>query len=127
MTLLRPEITTDDDGVVTAFAVLQEAPAEHPVLRPHRLAIGGYDLVERDGATHLERTVRVELDVDGERTEVPDLVGRPRPALVLVNDDDLAYAKIRLDAGVPRGRDRAPGRVRRTRCRGPWCGRPRGT
>ncbi|WP_298460596.1 aminopeptidase N [uncultured Cellulomonas sp.] len=97
VTLLRPEITTDDDGVVTGFAVLQEAPDEHPVLRPHRLAIGGYDVVQDGGTTRLERTVRVELDVDGARTEVPDLVGRPRPALVLVNDDDLAYAKIRLD------------------------------
>jgi aminopeptidase N len=32
------------------------------------------------------------------RTEVPELVGQKRPDLVLVNDDDLAYAKIRLDA-----------------------------
>ena len=45
----------------------------------------------------LVRTDRVELDVDGERTEVPELVGRPQPDLLLVNDDDLAYAKIRLD------------------------------
>ena len=42
-------------------------------------------------------THRVELDVDGERTEVAELVGRTRPDLVLLNDDDLAYAKIRLD------------------------------
>jgi aminopeptidase N len=46
----------------------------------------------------LVRTHRVELDVDGERTEVPELVGTTKPALVLLNDDDLAYAKIRLDA-----------------------------
>ena len=98
VTLLRPEIVTDDAGVTTSFAVLQEVPAEHPVQRPHRLAIGGYDVVEVDGSTRLERTVRVELDVDGERTDVPELVGRPRPALVLVNDDDYAYAKTRLDA-----------------------------
>ncbi|PGZ72976.1 hypothetical protein COE55_20895, partial [Priestia megaterium] len=39
----------------------------------------------------------VELDVDGPRTAVPEFLGLPRPALVLVNDDDLAYAKIRLD------------------------------
>jgi aminopeptidase N len=97
VTLLRPELTTDDDDVLTSFAVLQEVPDEHPVQRPHRLAIGGYDLVERDGTTRLERTVRVELDVDGPRTEVPELVGRPRPALILVNDDDFAYAKVRLD------------------------------
>jgi len=43
------------------------------------------------------RANRVELDIDGERTEVPELVGTPAPDLLLVNDDDLAYAKIRLD------------------------------
>ena len=50
-----------------------------------------------DGSVQLERTLRVELDVDGARTEVPELVGQERPALLLVNDDDLAYAKVRLD------------------------------
>ncbi|GAA2724783.1 aminopeptidase N [Cellulomonas aerilata] len=108
VTLLRPELETDGDDVLTSFAVRQEVPAEHPVQRPHRLAIGGYDLVERDGETRLERTVRVELDVDGERTEVPELVGRPRPALVLVNDDDFAYAKVRLD---PRSLETATARL----------------
>ena len=99
VTLLRPQIELDSHGLVTHFAVLQEVPAEHPVQRPHRLAIGGYDLVtDDDGRTTLERTVRVELDVDGRRTTVPEMVGRPRPDLVLVNDDDLAYAKVRLDA-----------------------------
>ncbi len=97
VTLLRPEVTTDDDGVITSFAVTQEVPAEHPVQRPHRLVIGGYDVVEHDGGTRLERTVRVETDIDGERTEIPELTGRPRPDLVLVNDEDLAYAKVRLD------------------------------
>jgi len=90
---LRPEITTDDDGVITSFAVLQSATDEHPTIRPHRLAIGFYDLV----GGKLVRDHRVELDVDGERTEVAELVGRVRPDLVLLNDDDLAYAKIRLD------------------------------
>ena len=49
----------------------------------------------RDGALH--RTDRLELDVEGARTPVPELVGREQPDLLLVNDDDLAYAKIRLD------------------------------
>jgi len=93
VTTLRPQVEVGPDGVMTSVAVLQEAPAEHPVLRPHRLAVGCYDLV--DG--RLRRTHRVELDVDGERTEVPELSGRPRPALLLLNDDDLAYAKVRLD------------------------------
>jgi aminopeptidase N len=91
---LRPEITTDDDGTITAFTVVQTAVEEFPTLRPHRLAVGFYDH-DDDGA--LVRVHRLELDVDGERTDVPDLVGRTRPVLVLLNDDDLAYAKIRLD------------------------------
>ncbi|BDZ56247.1 aminopeptidase N [Agromyces marinus] len=90
---LRPEIETDDAGLITSFAVLQSAKPEYPTLRPHRLAIGFYNLV----GGKLVREHRVELDVDGERTEVADLVGLARPDLVLLNDDDLAYAKIRLD------------------------------
>ncbi|GAA1832104.1 aminopeptidase N [Agromyces salentinus] len=90
---LRPEIETDSDGRIAAFTVLQSAPADYPTIRPHRLAIGFYNLA--DGK--LVRDHRVELDVDGERTDVAELVGLERPALVLLNDDDLAYAKIRLD------------------------------
>ncbi|WP_207457248.1 aminopeptidase N [Desertivibrio insolitus] len=92
---LRPEIQTDDAGLITSFAVLQSAPEDYQTIRPHRLAIGFYNLVE----DKLVRTHREELDVDGERTEVPALVGKQKPALVLLNDDDLAYAKIRLDEG----------------------------
>jgi aminopeptidase N len=90
---LRPEIETTDDGTIRSFAVLQSAPADYPTIRPHRLAIGFYNL--HDGK--LTRDHRVEIDVVGERTEVPQLVGQGRPDLVLVNDEDLAYAKIRLD------------------------------
>jgi aminopeptidase N len=39
----------------------------------------------------------VELDVTSERTEVPELVGEVQPDLLLVNDDDLTFAKVRLD------------------------------
>ncbi len=62
--------------------------------RPHRLRIGLYN-ADEDGA--LVRTDSVEIDVDGERTEVTSLTGKPRPALLLVNDEDLSYAKVRLD------------------------------
>ncbi len=95
---LRPEIETDDGGLITSFALIQTAPDDYPTLRPHRLAIGFYDFgTDALGARRLIRDDRLELDVDGERTEVAALVGRPMPALVLVNDDDLAYAKVRLD------------------------------
>ncbi|MFZ2963238.1 MAG: aminopeptidase N, partial [Rhodoglobus sp.] len=90
---LRPELEVTEDGEITAFAVLQTADPGYPTIRPHRLAIGFYTL--RGGK--LQRDHRIELDVDGERTEVPELAGMQRPDLILVNDDDLAYAKIRLD------------------------------
>jgi len=93
VTTLRPVIETDDSGVITKFAITQEVPAEWPTQRPHRLRVGGYDVVEG----RLERVWIEELDIDGESTDVPQLVGIQRPALVLVNDDDLAYAKVRLD------------------------------
>ncbi|TXS35891.1 aminopeptidase N [Streptomyces sp. OR43] len=99
--ILRPEIETDEDGHVTSFTVLQEAPAlpagakGEPTLRPHRIAIGCYDLDAASGK--LVRTDRIELDVDGERTTVPFPAGTARPAVVLLNDDDLSYAKVRLD------------------------------
>lgn len=90
---LSPLIEQDDHGSLTRFAIVQTAPSDYPTIRPHRLAVGFYSL--RGGV--LERVHRVELDVDGDRTEVPELRGIRRPDLVLLNDDDLAYAKIRLD------------------------------
>ena len=90
---LRPDFSIDDEGRFTHFSVLQEAPVEWPTLRSHRLAIALYDRTDRG----LVRRERVELDVTGERTDVPDLVGKPQPDLVLLNDDDLTYAKVRLD------------------------------
>ena len=91
---LRPQFTVGEDGRFTSFAVLQEAPASHPVLRPHRIAIGLYDLKNGGG---LVRRYRAEVDIADERTEIPELAGQERPDLVLLNDDDLSYAKIRLD------------------------------
>ena len=92
---LIPRVERDDDSVITSFAIEQTAPEQLPTLRPHRLAVGFYDV---DSATGLlQRTHRHELDIDGALTEVPELVGRDAPDLILLNDDDLAYAKIRLD------------------------------
>ncbi|MFI1863758.1 aminopeptidase N [Streptomyces jumonjinensis] len=98
--VLRPEITVSAEGFVTSFAVRQEAPALPAgakgvsTLRPHRIAIGCYNL---DANGKLVRTDRIELDVDGELTEVPFPANTPRPAVILLNDDDLSYAKVRLD------------------------------
>ncbi len=112
---LSADFELDDAGRFTSFAVLQTGAAPGAgELRPHRLAVGVYDTVgsqaplgddrvgsqaplgdDRDGA--LVRTHRVELDVVGERTEVPELIGLSRGALILVNDDDLTYCKLLLD------------------------------
>ncbi|MEV7617292.1 aminopeptidase N [Streptomyces sp. NPDC089799] len=101
--VLRPEIETDEHGRITSFRVRQEAPAlpagakGEPVLRPHRIAIGFYSM-DPSGGGKLLRERRVELDIAAaELTEVPELVGHHRPDVVLLNDDDLSYAKVRLD------------------------------
>lgn len=90
---LEPVIAEDSDGTISRFAVTQTAPADYPTIRPHRLGIGFYTLT--NGV--LVRSHYAEVDVDGDRTEVPELHGIARPDLVLLNDNDLAYAKIRLD------------------------------
>ncbi|BFM23308.1 aminopeptidase N [Microbacterium sp. che218] len=91
---LTPLIEESGDGTITRFAIVQTAPSDYPTIRPHRLGVGFYSL---NDAGALERVHRIELDVDGDRTEVAELRGIRRPDLVLLNDDDLAYAKIRLD------------------------------
>ena len=90
---LRPSYAVDSENRFTEFAVEQEAAATHPLLRSHRIAIGLYDRTDRG----LSRRLQVETDVAGPRTVIPELAGQRRPDLVLVNDDDLTYAKIRLD------------------------------
>jgi aminopeptidase N len=91
---LRPEVTIDGDGTYASVAVLQEAPPAYPTLRTHRIGVGLYDL---DGSGGLVRRERLEIDVTGERTEVPQLTGVRAPDVLLLNDDDLTYAKLRLD------------------------------
>jgi aminopeptidase N len=90
---LRPSYSVDAEGRFTAFSVLQSAAPSHPTLRSHRIAIGLYSLSPEG----LVRVSSVETDVTGDWTPVPALVGVQRPDLVLINDDDLTYAKIRLD------------------------------
>jgi aminopeptidase N len=91
---LRPAFAVDGEDRFAEFAVQQEAPAAHPELRAHHIAIGLYN-TDDDG--RLARTHRVEADIAGPSTAVPALAGRPRPDLILLNDDDLGYAIIRFD------------------------------
>ncbi len=90
---LRASFETDDEGIFTSFAVEQTAIEAFPTLRRHRIAIGLYHQVEG----RLVRTERIETDVRGASTPIPELLDHRQPDLVLLNDDDLTYAKIRLD------------------------------
>ena len=94
ITLLRPEIEVDDNGTITKLAVLQESFSEGSSLRPHRLIVSGYSANE-EGT--ISRVFTQELDVDGASTVVEEAQGISRPDLILINDQDLAYAKVRLD------------------------------
>ncbi|MFF5655433.1 aminopeptidase N [[Kitasatospora] papulosa] len=94
--VLTPVVTYDGQGRIAELAVTQEAAASHPELRPHRVAVGLYRLSPEG---ELVRFARAETDVAGERTVVAELAGSERPDLVLVNDDDLTFCKIRFDEG----------------------------
>ncbi|MDR1213672.1 MAG: aminopeptidase N [Propionibacteriaceae bacterium] len=102
VTTLRPDLATDGQ-TIERLTVLQETPPVYadfaqanpvrPSLRPARLAIAGYDL----GEAGLTRTWQIETDIAGPATPVPQAVGLKRPDLLLLNDLDWAYAKLRLD------------------------------
>jgi aminopeptidase N len=95
---LVPDFALDDQGNYTSFAVVQTAPADWPTIRRHRIGIGLYDeFADENMQGHLIRSRSIEIDVTGERTEVPELIGSKHPDVVLLNDQDLTYAKIRLD------------------------------
>ncbi|MYW66373.1 aminopeptidase N [Streptomyces sp. SID8379] len=61
--------------------------------RPHRVAVGLYDRDPVDGRAFVLRE-RLDVDVPGG----PLTFHGPRPALIVPNDQDLTYAKVRLDA-----------------------------
>ena len=61
--------------------------------RPHRVAVGVYD---RDLLDSKRLVLRERLEIDIPHTTPVQLPG-PRPALVVLNDGDLSYAKVRLD------------------------------
>ncbi|MEO6471706.1 MAG: aminopeptidase N [Aeromicrobium sp.] len=90
---LRAVFETGADNEFTSFKVEQTAIEAYPTLRRHRIAIGLYNRV--DGK--LVRTERVETDIRGASTDIVELLDQRQPDLILLNDDDLTYAKIRLD------------------------------
>jgi aminopeptidase N len=95
---LTPDFEVDESGSYSSFSVRQSATVENPTLRRHRIAIGLYDLqAGEDAVEHLVRRRTVEVDVEGESSVIDELVGTRQPDLLLLNEGDLTYAKIRLD------------------------------
>jgi len=92
---MRPVLEFAGD-TYSSIAIAQEVPAipaGSAELRMHRLAVGLYDNV--DGKIVCRRTV--ELDAAGALTYVPELAGEKIADLLLINDRDLTYTKIRFD------------------------------
>ncbi|MFE8944804.1 aminopeptidase N [Streptomyces sp. NPDC007856] len=90
--VLRPVVETTD-GRIDRVLIEQTAPADRPLLRQHTVAVGLFD---RDGTRLVRRDCAV-VRLTGPRTEVPELAGRRAPALLLLNDGDHAWARVRLD------------------------------
>ncbi|MDG9715271.1 aminopeptidase N [Streptomyces sp. DH24] len=82
---LTPRVTPADAGT---FALTVDRTGS----RPHRIAVGLYD---RDLTDDGRLALRRRLDLDVPQTE-PLPLGK-RPALLLLNDGDLTYAKVRFD------------------------------
>ncbi|MCL2470877.1 MAG: M1 family metallopeptidase, partial [Propionibacteriaceae bacterium] len=110
VTLLRPVTVERSEGVYEKVSIAQEMPPVYsrfssiphrdlpaievsPSLKPHHICVAGYDFGD-DGLT---RSWTVETDIDAELTEVSELAGKVIPDLLIVNDGDLTYAKLRLD------------------------------
>ncbi|MFM9443999.1 aminopeptidase N [Streptomyces acidiscabies] len=76
--------------VVAGTGADRTLTVEHAGTRPHRIAVGLYD---EDAGTLVPRP-GVHLDVP---QSAPHDLGK-KPALLLLNDGDLTYAKVRFDA-----------------------------
>lgn len=82
---LTPEITETES--TWALAVNRDGS------RPHRITVGAYDTDPAD-TSRLVLRERLDIDVPGEN----HIRQGNRPALLLLNDGDYTYAKVRLDA-----------------------------
>lgn len=91
--LLRPQVHVDEQNVIQKLEIIQEL-GNAPTIRPHCLGVAFYELSNG----RITETFYEEVRITGEKVEIPEVVGMQRPALVLLNAGDLAYAKIRLDA-----------------------------
>ncbi|MEV0639694.1 aminopeptidase N [Streptomyces sp. NPDC050619] len=86
---LTPRVARGDDGTC-ALTV------DRTGSRPHRIAVGLYDQDVTDEGRHLVLRERLDLDIPQAESGGPHPIGK-RPALLLLNDGDLTYTKVRFD------------------------------
>ena len=92
---LRPVVTTEGDHY-TSVIIKQDAPlvpSGSREMRIHRLAIGLYDIADEK----LVLRKRIQADVEGSETKIAELAGEKTADVLLVNDADMTYAKVRFD------------------------------
>ncbi|MCL1923864.1 MAG: aminopeptidase N [Propionibacteriaceae bacterium] len=110
VTTLRPVVEEKGDGTYAQVSIAQEVPAVYgrfadiphrdlpaisvtPSLRPHKIGLAGYDLDGESMVKHLSLSVVVE----GALTQVEELSGAKVPDVLMVNEEDLTFATLRLD------------------------------
>ena len=108
-----------------SFAVVQTAHAG-ATRRCAGTASASASTTATDGAPGPSRAASRSTST-GDRTEVAELVGETQPDLVLLNDGDLTYAKIRLDERSLGHPGRGASTRSTTRSPGPCAGARRGT
>ena len=99
---LSSEITESTDPPKTAARSAPSPSCRTPWIPPPagrspvRTGCGSASTISTTPAPWSARTASRPMS-RGARTDVTALAGKPRPALLLVNDEDLSYAKVRLD------------------------------
>lgn len=90
------KVTENSAGekVIDSYTLKQTAPKDAYVIRPHRLAVGFYN--RRDDGK-IVRDEQYVFDFDGESQDIEQLKGLKKPDCIVINDDDLTYAKLRFD------------------------------
>ncbi|RXS56140.1 ERAP1-like C-terminal domain-containing protein, partial [Streptomyces sioyaensis] len=85
---LTPETATGSDT--------WHLDVHHSGSRPHRIAVGAYDQDLTDPGRLVPRD-RFELDIPAEEGRTRRAFPKPAPDLLVLNDGDLTYAKVRFD------------------------------
>jgi len=86
------DLEMDQEGLLTKFELKQSALSEYPTIRPHRIGIGFYS-----GDSEITREHYEEIDLETESLSLNQLIGKAHPGMILLNDQDLGYLKVRLD------------------------------